>query len=82
MSSSVEFAVNTNPVSQDRQAPPALLTKKLIVKFFVPVGERTLDHWISAGTFPRPDIAIGGKTRFWRRETIQRWIDENAQNTH
>jgi predicted DNA-binding transcriptional regulator AlpA len=68
----------SSAVAQDRQAPPVLLTKALIRKHYVPVGERTLDRWISSGTFPRPDIAIGGKVRFWRRETIERWIDAQA----
>jgi predicted DNA-binding transcriptional regulator AlpA len=53
---------------------PALLTKTLIRRHFVPAGERTLDRWVSCGQFPRPDIAIGGKVRYWRRETIERWI--------
>ena len=35
-------------------APPALLTKALIRRYYVPAGERTLDRWVSAGAFPRP----------------------------
>jgi hypothetical protein len=66
-------------VAQDRQTPPALLTKALIRRYYIPVGERTLDRWISSGTFPRPDIAIGGKVRYWRRETVEAWIDAQAE---
>lgn len=58
---------------------PALLTKALIRRHYVPAGERTLDRWISAGTFPRPDISIGGKVRYWRRETVAAWIDAHAK---
>jgi predicted DNA-binding transcriptional regulator AlpA len=61
------------PITQ--QTPPALLTLALIRRHFVPAGERTLHRWISAGTFPKPDIALGGKLRYWKRETIVGWID-------
>lgn len=57
---------------------PALLTKAMILKFYIPAGERTLDRWISAGTFPKADISIGGKTRYWRRETVEAWIETQA----
>lgn len=57
---------------------PQLLTKALIRKHFLPAGERTLDRWISAGVFPRPDIAMGGKVRLWKRETVEAWIDDQA----
>jgi predicted DNA-binding transcriptional regulator AlpA len=58
---------------------PALLTKSLIRQHFVPAGERTLDRWISSGLFPRPDIALGGKVRYWKRETVEAWIETRAQ---
>jgi predicted DNA-binding transcriptional regulator AlpA len=58
---------------------PALLTKALIRKHYVPAGERTLDRWISSGTFPRPDIAFGGKVRYWKRQTIEAWIDSQSR---
>ena len=64
---------------QDRQTIPALLTKALIRRHYVPAGERTLDRWISSGQFPRPDIAIGGKVRYWKRETVEAWIEQNAR---
>ncbi len=59
-------------------APPALLTKQLIRRHYVPAGERTLDRWISAGIFPRPDITLGAKVRYWRRETVEAWIAAQA----
>ena len=55
-------------------APPALLTLALVRRFYLPVGERTLFRMISAGTFPRADIGIGGKLRLWKRETVEAWI--------
>jgi predicted DNA-binding transcriptional regulator AlpA len=58
---------------------PALLTKALIRRFYVPAGERTLDRWISSGQFPRPDISIGAKVRYWRRATVEAWIKGHAQ---
>ncbi|MCL2647167.1 MAG: hypothetical protein FWD61_09200 [Phycisphaerales bacterium] len=67
--------------NQNRNAQdiPALLTKALIRKHYIPAGERTLDRWIASGTFPHPDIAIGGKVRYWKRETVEAWIDAQAQ---
>lgn len=61
-------------VGGDGQVIPALLTKALIRRHYLPAGERTLDRWISSGKFPRPDIAIGGKVRYWRRESVEAWI--------
>jgi predicted DNA-binding transcriptional regulator AlpA len=63
----------------DRQNVPVLLTKALIRKHYIPAGERTLDRWISSGQFPRADIAIGGKVRYWKRETVEAWINAQAQ---
>jgi predicted DNA-binding transcriptional regulator AlpA len=73
--------MTANPAAaaaEDRHAIPALLTKTLIRKHYVPAGERTLDRWISSGLFPRPDIAIGGKVRYWKRETVEAWIEAQA----
>jgi predicted DNA-binding transcriptional regulator AlpA len=57
---------------------PALLTQKLVREHFLPVGERTFWRMISAGRFPAPDIASGGKLRFWKRETVEGWIEAQA----
>ena len=63
----------------DRQTIPALLTLELIRAHYVPAGKRTLHRWVSAGAFPKPDIALGGKVRYWRRETVEAWIAAQAE---
>ena len=55
-----------------------LLTLPMIRRGYVPLGERTIQRYISAGLFPPADIAIGGKTRLWRRQTVLDWIEEQA----
>jgi predicted DNA-binding transcriptional regulator AlpA len=50
----------------------------MIIKYFVPAGERTIRRWMSSGIFPPADISIGGKVRYWRRETIEQWISAQA----
>ena len=62
----------------DRQAAPALLTKAMIRKHYVPLGKRTFNRWISSGQFPPADIVIGGKVRWWRRGTVETWIERQA----
>jgi predicted DNA-binding transcriptional regulator AlpA len=61
------------PATQS-SSPPELLTLALIRRHYVPLGTRTLFRMIASGTFPRADIAIGGKTRFWKRSTVESWI--------
>jgi predicted DNA-binding transcriptional regulator AlpA len=61
------------------EAPPGLLTLALIRKHYVPAGERTLHRWMSSGQFPKPDIAIGGKVRYWKRATVEAWIKAQAE---
>jgi len=61
-------------------SPPALLSMKLIRHFYVPVGDRTLDRWISTGQFPKPDISMGGKVRWWKRETVEVWIEQQRDD--
>jgi predicted DNA-binding transcriptional regulator AlpA len=63
----------------ETQALPELLTLALIRRHFVPLGARTLFRMIATGTFPKADISIGGKTRFWKRATVQAWIKKNAR---
>ena len=55
--------------------PPALLTLTLIRRFYVPAAERTLYRWIACGIFPQPDVRLGGKVRYWRRATVEAWIE-------
>jgi len=51
----------------------------MIRRHYVPLAPRTLFRMISAETFPKADIAIGGKTRFWKRATIESWIEKNSK---
>lgn len=39
------------------------------------ISERTLRKLISSGRFPRPDVRLSAKLRFWKRETILEWIE-------
>ena len=61
------------------QRPPALLNLAMVRRFYLPAGQRTLYRWISAGQFPKPDVAIGGKVRWWKRDTIEAWIAEQSR---
>jgi predicted DNA-binding transcriptional regulator AlpA len=58
---------------------PALLTQQLVRKHYLPLAERTFWRWVSAGQFPKPDLSMGGKARFWKRETVRAWIDSQAR---
>jgi hypothetical protein len=58
---------------------PALLTEKLIRTHYLPIGARTLARWISCGIFPPADISIGGNTRCWTRDTVERWIGAHLE---
>jgi predicted DNA-binding transcriptional regulator AlpA len=62
----------------DRSPIPALLTQQLVRRFYLPLSERAFWRWVSAGKFPKPDISMGGKARFWKRETVERWIANQA----
>ena len=68
----------TVPAEKDADVIPALLTQAIIRARFLPVGERTFFRLISSGKFPRADVAIGGKLRLWRRETVEAWIKEKS----
>jgi hypothetical protein len=57
---------------------PALLDMRLIRQHYFPLATRTLSRWISAGLFPKADIAEGRKVRLWKRETIENYIDQKA----
>jgi predicted DNA-binding transcriptional regulator AlpA len=58
---------------------PALLSLGHIRRHYVPLGERTIFRMIATGAFPPADIRIGGKVRFWKRETVEAWIDAQAR---
>jgi predicted DNA-binding transcriptional regulator AlpA len=68
----------TAPPAPSGETPAATLTLGMVRKFYLPLGERTLWRMISAGTFPRPCISLGSKTRLWRREVVEAWIAEQA----
>ena len=38
------------------------------------IGVRTLWRWVSAGSFPQPDLRQGRIVR-WKVETIRSWVD-------
>jgi len=69
---------NPLPIQTTPTEIPALLTSSLILRHYLPIGTRTFWRWISSRKFPRPDMAIGEKSRFWKRETVENWIAENA----
>jgi excisionase family DNA binding protein len=69
------------PVTEITREPvtiPAMLTMKLIRTHYLPVDERTIYRWLSAGEFPKADICKGGKIRLWRRETVETWIEQDG----
>jgi predicted DNA-binding transcriptional regulator AlpA len=68
-------------VDVSRSELPELLTKPMILKQFLPCGHRTLFRWMASGVFPKPDISIGGKVRYWRKSTILAWIDAQCEAT-
>lgn len=68
-----------NSLTPESSTIPALLTKQLIRRHYLPAAERTLNRWVSSGLFPRPDIALGGKVRYWKRETVEAWIATQSE---
>ncbi len=62
------------PAETPSDVIPALLTQQLVRRHFLPLAERTFWRWVSAGQFPKPDLVMGGKARFWKRETVECWI--------
>jgi len=71
-------AENLRKPNAESAGPPALLTQQMVRRFYLPLAERTFWRWVSAGQFPKPDLSMGGKARFWKRETVERWIDAHA----
>ncbi len=57
--------------------PPALLSAALVRRHYLPIAKRTFDRWLSAGTFPAPDMKLSSKAHFWKRETVENWIETN-----
>lgn len=68
------------PAETHHTAAPLLMDAAAVANA-LSIGERTLWRWVSTGTFPRPDISIGGKIRRWKYSTVQAWIDlQSAEN--
>ena len=65
-------AANATPII------PRLLTLKLLRKHFLPAGERTINRMVSEGKFPKHDIVMSNKAKFWLRETVEAWIADRA----
>lgn len=55
------------------------LVRPVAVARMLDVGVRTLWRWASDGTFPPPDVRVGTRVVRWRRETVDRWIEENTE---
>lgn len=45
----------------------------------VSLSKSTLEKWMKAGLFPRPDMRLGRK-RFWFLATIRQWLAEHLRN--
>lgn len=45
---------------------------------YLPLDARTIRRWVSAGTFPSADVIIGHKVRLWKRETVEKWIEDQT----
>ncbi len=41
---------------------------------------RTIDRWLAAGLFPKPDLVIRGK-RYWSAQTVDRFDNEQKALT-
>ncbi|HEY8666966.1 MAG TPA: helix-turn-helix domain-containing protein [Tepidisphaeraceae bacterium] len=67
----------TQMMEHEHSAPPMLMTVDDLADALA-VGTRTVWRWVSMGTFPAPDLSIGGKLRRWRRSTVEAWIDEQT----
>jgi predicted DNA-binding transcriptional regulator AlpA len=57
--------------------PPALLTSTLIRRHYLPISKPAFKRWLSAAKFPPAEIRTG-KLHFWRRQTVESWIDAQA----
>src|SRR5262245_10166941 len=48
--------------------------RKADVASLVGVTTRTLDNWIAAGTFPRPDLRFSARTLKWSAELVRKHL--------
>lgn len=51
-----------------------LLLKLSTIAAAIDVSKRTLERWLATEEFPRPDF-IKGQVQWWRRETVENWIE-------
>lgn len=58
---------------------PQLLTAELILEHYLPVALKTFQRLVSAGKFPPVDVSIGAKLRFWKRQSVEEWIDTHKE---
>jgi predicted DNA-binding transcriptional regulator AlpA len=69
-------------MTESHRAPPAA-DKKLLrpesVAEVLDISQRTLRTWISTRKFPKPDLVMGEKLKFWRIETVEAWIEARAR---
>ena len=59
-------------------APPGAdqpLLNPAAVRRLLMISPTTMQRWLSSGTLPPADIAIGRRYRAWKRETIDAWIE-------
>lgn len=40
------------------------------------VKKRTILEWVRNGQFPKPDKTKNHKSRWWKEETIDEWMDD------
>lgn len=58
-------------------SPPVLLTVKEVAEM-LGLSERTVYRLADAGNMPRP-VKLGAAVR-WRRNELERWIDDGCPN--
>lgn len=68
------------PVETDPHRETEQLMSITDLANFLRVGRRTLQTWLARGQMPAADLSIG-QTRRWRRDTIERWIDQSYCST-
>lgn len=60
-----------------RDELPEFLRLRDIRERIIGIGRRTAQRWIAAGSFPRPDLVLGG-INFWKRETVMDWLEKKT----
>ena len=62
----------------DHQAGDPLLDARGTRRYVGNISEMTLWRWSQEFDFPAPDVVIG-RRRFWRRSTLDNWIESRRQ---